>query len=117
MFFLGVLGNLTALETLDMSFNEITDLVGEPNIFNLPENLTTLLLNNNKLIRIPGKSIEMVQNLTTLDLRNNNFAWIEPQIIAKVKNGLSLYFEGNGKLPYCLEKINKHFLCRKSFTL
>lgn len=112
---LGVLGNLTSLETLDMSFNEIADLMAEPNIFNLPENLTTLLLNNNKLVRIPGKCIEKVQNLTNLDLRNNNFAWIEPEIIDKVKKGMNLYFEGNPLKCDCNIRPLTHFLATMTY--
>lgn len=101
-FFVGVLGNLTALESLDLSHNELQDLSAEPNIFNLPVNLTVLKLNDNHLQRFPVEPLVKIQNLTDLNLSNNLLESIDVKLIDKVKNGMRLYFEGKDALKnYC----------------
>lgn len=94
------MGNLTALEKLDLSFNELTDLATEENIFNLPVNLTDLKLNNNRLEFIPASPFEKAKHLTTLDLRHNELQTLDIKIIDKVKDGMRLYFEGKFHI-YC----------------
>ena len=89
-----MLGNLTALETLDLSYNELENLSSEPNIFNLPENITHIYLNNNKLIKLPGMSIEKVHQLKYLNLDNNRFQYIDSKIFEKVKEGVNVSFNG-----------------------
>lgn len=88
------MGNLSALETLDLSHNELQDLSTEPNIFNLPANLTVLKLNDNHLQRFPVEPLVKVQNLSNLDLSNNLLESIDVKLIEKVKNGMNLHFEG-----------------------
>lgn len=90
----GVLGNLTALEDLDISHNDLHDLVTEPNIFNLPENITNLRLGHNSLRQIPAKNIEKMKNLILLDIRNNELETIDYEIIKKIEQGLLLYVDG-----------------------
>lgn len=89
-----MLGNLTSLEDLDISHNDLHDLVTEANIFNLPENLTTLRLGHNALQKIPSKNIVKVKNLTLLDIRSNELESIDYEIIKKIETGLLLYVEG-----------------------
>lgn len=94
MHFLGVLGNLTSLEDLDISYNDLHDLTTEPNIFNLPENITNLRLSHNSLRHLPAKNIEKMEKLLLLDVRNNELESIDYEIIKKVEQGLLLYVDG-----------------------
>lgn len=94
MLFSGVLGNLTSLEDLDISHNDLHDLITEANIFNLPENITNLRLHHNSLRHIPTKNIEKMEKLVLLDVRNNELETIDYEIIKKVEKGLLLYVEG-----------------------
>lgn len=94
MNFSGVLGNLTSLEDLDISNNDLHDLVTEANIFNLPENITNLRLGHNALRQIPAKNIAKAKNLKLLDIRGNDFESIDYEIIKKVEQGLLLYADG-----------------------
>lgn len=89
-----MLGNLTSLEDLDISHNDLHDLTTEANIFNLPENITSLRLSHNSLRQIPAKNIEKMKNLTLLDIRSNELETIDYGIIKKVEQGLVLYVEG-----------------------
>lgn len=92
----GVLGNLTALETLDLSYNGLEDLAAEPNIFVLPANITTVLLNNNPLRRLPSAPLVQSANLTVLDLQDCQLESLSVDLIEKVtKNNVLLYFAGN----------------------
>lgn len=90
----GVLGNLSALEDLDISYNDLHDLSTESNIFNLPENITHLRLNNDNLRRIPAKNIEKMTKLILLDIRSNELESIDYEIIKKIEKGLDVLAEG-----------------------
>lgn len=99
-----MLGNLTSLEDLDISHNDLHDLTTEANIFNLPENITNLRLNHNSLQRIPAKNIEKMKKLMLLDVRNNELETIDYEIIKKVEKGLLLYAEGKNLLNIGTQK-------------
>lgn len=89
-----MLGNLTSLEDLDISYNDLHDLSTEANIFNLPENITNLRMSHNSLKRIPAKNIEKMKKLMLLDIRSNELESVDYEIIKKVQEGLLVYVEG-----------------------
>lgn len=92
----GVLGNLTALQTLDLSFNALEDLAAEPHIFDLPENLTNLYLVGNRLRRLPSAPLLKAANLSVLDLRSNEFEALPVELVQKVSTGkMALYVADN----------------------
>lgn len=95
-----VLGNLTSLESLDMSYNKLTesklrsDRWGGP--FNgVLNNLTYFSLAHNDLYSIPSKLIAEFPMLKTLDLSGNDLIHYYSEFTAKVKSGMDLMYEGN----------------------
>lgn len=100
-----MLGNFTSLEHLDLSHNDLHDLTTEANIFNLPENITTLRLSHNSLQNLPTKNIAKMKHLSVLDVTNNELRGIDYELIKKIEQGLVL--QVNGKPPFiCLVKEN-----------
>ncbi|CAB3223097.1 unnamed protein product [Arctia plantaginis] len=108
-----VLGNLTSLEILDLSNNNLKDLVSRTSEikFALPENITELYLQNNSLLSLPTPHLVNASQLKLLDLRNNQLVSFEPEIVKKVeKDGLVVYFEGNNLKCDCFIRPLKHYL-------
>lgn len=67
--------NLTRLQYLDLSYNEINNLNGQEF-----ENLTSLLeikLSHNKLTKIPAYEFSTLSNLNILDLSKNNISVVD----------------------------------------
>ncbi|XP_058806649.1 chaoptin [Phymastichus coffea] len=89
-----VLGNLTSLQTLDLSHNELTDL-SEENVFSPPQNLTNLILSYNKLNHLPWDKLVPMPNLQLLDLQYNDFNHFDDNLLKLLKNGTSLKYAGN----------------------
>lgn len=88
---------MTELETLDLSFNELTEFSGDDYNFTFPENLMRLFASNNKLRHI---SIGQFSNLTTLkliDLQNNSIDSLDSELLMKVRTGLNLFIAGISK--------------------
>lgn len=71
--------NFSSLKILDISFNNLEQL---PDIVvaNLPQNLTELYLNNNKLELWEWKTLEQFKNLKFLDLSDNRLMAIESHL-------------------------------------
>jgi len=95
-----VLGNLTTLESLDMSYNKLTesklrsDRWGGP--FNgVLNNLTYFSLAHNDLYSIPSKLIAEFPMLKTLDLSGNDLIHYYSEFTSKIKSGMDLRYEGN----------------------
>lgn len=59
------------------------------------ENLTTLILSNNKLIEIPVDAFTHQENLLTLDLSFNNIQSLSNEVFRPLKNIKSLNLNGN----------------------
>lgn len=78
-----VLGNLTSLRTLDLSYNELTKLENE--VFRMPVNFTTLHLQHNKLNNASYDALLRLSNLTLLDLRSNELTRFEPELVKRMK--------------------------------
>ncbi|KAJ0170358.1 hypothetical protein K1T71_014286 [Dendrolimus kikuchii] len=115
-----VLGNLTSLETLDLSNNSLKDLVSRLSDlkFSLPENITELYLANNNLEVLPLDNIVKAKYLRVLDVRNNKLTSFEPELVWKIKNeGIQVFFEDNSLKCDCLTRPLKHYIDRLSPSL
>ena len=88
-----VIGNLTSLETLDLSYNELSDL-SDLDVFNPPNNLTTFILKNNRFSHLPFEKIVPMPNLKLLDVENNQFAGFNKNLITIINNGTELRYAG-----------------------
>ncbi|XP_047038382.1 toll-like receptor Tollo [Helicoverpa zea] len=108
-----VLGNLTSLEILDLSHNNLKDLVSRTSEikFTLPENITELILKNNSLGSLPTPNIMSSKYLKLLDVRNNQLTSFEPELVRKIKHeGLVVLFQGNSLKCDCFTRPLKHYL-------
>jgi Leucine-rich repeat (LRR) protein len=78
------------IERLILSFNQISS------IDSLPNQVKTLLLNDNRVEEFPECMIEGLPNLVTLDLKNNNIKRIPPEFSRSGRPSLvRFYLEGN----------------------
>lgn len=114
-----VLGNLTSLETLDLSRNNLKDLVSKTSEmkFSFPGNITELYLNDNELEDLPVKELMKADKLKVLDVRGNRLTSFDPRLVARVRDrGLQVYFEGNTLLCDCFARPLKHYLNKLSQT-
>ncbi|XP_060808775.1 toll-like receptor 7 [Amyelois transitella] len=113
-----VLGNLTSLEVLDLSDNNLKDLVSRTSVgnFQLPDNLTELYLRNNELEKLPVD--EMVKSkIRILDVRNNKLTSFDPRFVRRISgDGMVVYFEGNYLQCDCLTRPLKHYINQLSLT-
>jgi len=91
-----VLGNLTSLEVLDMSYNSLSDGSLRADRWGgvLPA-LKYLNVAYNNLYNIPAKHLEKFESLGTLDVRGNDLIHFYPGLIKKIKAGLDLRYGGN----------------------
>ncbi|XP_075988324.1 insulin like growth factor binding protein acid labile subunit convoluted isoform X1 [Anticarsia gemmatalis] len=115
-----VLGNLTSLEILDLSNNNIKDLISRTSEtkFMLPENITELYLQNNGLLTLPTDSLVNATKLSILDVRDNQLISFEPALVRKVKShGLQVFFEGNNLKCDCFTRPLKHYLNKMTPSL
>lgn len=78
-----VLANLTRLEVLDLSHNDLNDEKGILK-FRISDNLTELYLNNNNLHYLPVDKLG--GHLSKLHLAENNIQEIEDKILTKIIN-------------------------------
>ncbi|XP_050530520.1 chaoptin isoform X1 [Daktulosphaira vitifoliae] len=88
----GVLGNLTSLKLLDLSFNNLKVM---NNLGNMPTNLTILFLSNNKLKKLPKEILNTVPKLVQFEVDNNLFNSLPPTIAKEVGRGVNISFNGN----------------------
>ncbi|CAH0599912.1 unnamed protein product [Chrysodeixis includens] len=108
-----VLGNLTSLEILDLSHNNLIDLVSRTSEtkFSFPANLTHLYLQNNSLQALPTPNIGSALHLKLLDIRSNELVSFEPELVRKVKkDGMVVLFQGNHLKCDCFTRPLKHYL-------
>lgn len=97
-----VLLNLTDLETLDLSYNELTTFDIENSGASFPGNLTKLFINNNLLRHFPIEEFSNSTKLNLLDIRYNHMESFDLKILKKLESGLNLYIEGFINFVYML---------------
>lgn len=105
-----VIGNFTSLEVLDLSNNKLTNLNDPDAPFNLPENITQLLLQNNQIFRIDYRKITNLKNIKEINLENNQLHHLNKTLIDAIKSGVSVNFAGNPLICNCEIQSLKHFL-------
>lgn len=105
-----VVGNLTSLETLDLSNNQLSNLNDPEAPFNLPENVTQLYLQNNEIFKIDYKKITSLKNIKEINLENNQLMHLNKTLIDAIKRGVSVKFLGNPLICNCELQSLKHFL-------
>lgn len=88
-----VIGNLTALRTLDLSYNDISD-ISERDVLLPPLNLTNLRLSNNRLSYVPLNRILPLPNLRMLDLEENDIGVFDEKLTRIIQNGTVLRYSG-----------------------
>lgn len=81
------------METLDLSYNDISD-ISDQDVFLPPLNLTNLYLSNNHLSYVPLDKILPLPNLKTLDLEENEIGVFDERFMKIVKNGTVLRYFG-----------------------
>lgn len=84
---------MTSLQTLDLSFNDLSDLSSE-DIFEPPANLTNVYLSSNHLTQLPMNKIMPMPNLKILDLENNEFSSFDDKLMKVIENGTTLRYTG-----------------------
>lgn len=92
-----VIGNLTALQTLDLSHNDISDL-SDRDVFLPPLNLSNLYLSNNHLDHVPLNKILPLAYLKVLDLEENEINVFDEKFMKIIQNGTVLRYSGNSLL-------------------
>lgn len=81
---------------MDVSFNNLQSM---RNIGNLPKNLSTLLMSNNKLTKVSKEIINFVPNLKVFDVENNLFTNFPASLARIVTKGPLISFKG--KIQNC----------------
>lgn len=94
----GVIGNLTNLKVLDMSYNNLESLQAEDGIFNLPANITEIYLSHNRLDSLPEKKLKNASMLSVLDVSYNKLERLSAILTEMVVKNSTVIFEGNDKL-------------------
>jgi len=100
-----VIGNLTALQTLDLSYNDIND-ISDRDVFIPPLNLTNLYLSNNHLSHVPLDKVLSLPNLKVLDLEENEIGVFDDKFMKIIQNGTMLRYSGNNRLNIIKQGIN-----------
>lgn len=89
-----VLGNLTSLEVLDLSYNDLDDLNPENYPLQFPENLTEFYLKNNRLLKLPNDALQNLTQLRILDVSDNLMPIFNYTLLNRVASGLKLLING-----------------------
>lgn len=106
-----VIGNLTDVEVLDLSYNDIEDLTHEEAKFKFPSNATHLFLQNNKIARILDESFKNLTNIKEINLSNNELTTFSPTFVDKMKqNSTKIYFADNPLQCDCHLRPLKYYL-------
>lgn len=112
-----VIGNLTALEVLDLSNNKLTNLNDPEAPFELPENMTNLYLQNNEIYRVDYEKIVSLKNLKEVNFENNQLLHLNKSLIDAIKRSVSVRFEGNPLTCNCEIRALKHFITEQPSPL
>jgi internalin A len=109
IFFTDVLGNLTSLIELDLSYNELSELPEPTHGPMFPTNLSQIWLSNNQLSTLPYSDL-LKANPTLLDLRANALTEFAEELSYLVENGTQLLFSGIGQLTINVKLPHFHFV-------
>lgn len=109
-----VLGNLTSLEVLDLSFNSLSDFQTSEAPFNLPENITHLYMQNNKIFRMDYEKITELSNIVEVNLENNDLLYLNKTMIDAIKANVTIRFAGNPLTCSCEIRPLQHYLSSQS---
>lgn len=91
-----MIGNLTSLKVLDLSYNQLTEFLD--NYLGPPENLTELYISNNKLRKIPLKELKSLQSkIKLIDVRDNQLREFYDALFPLLKNGTMFKYSGKEK--------------------
>lgn len=85
---------MTALQTLDLSANDLDD-ISDDDIFSPPENLSHLFLGKNHFTHLPLEKIIAMPKLEVLDLKFNNLNNFGNNFMKIIANGTIVYYNGN----------------------
>lgn len=104
--FSDIIGNFTSLEVLDLSYNDLSDIMA-PNTFILPKNLTFLSVAHNNLHTLPTEEIIKARFLKTLDISYNEIEHFYNELMPMIHNGTDVLYEGKKfhlvtSFPVCL---------------
>lgn len=110
-----VIGNISALEVLDLSNNKLTNLNDPESPFNLPENITELYLKDNQIFKIDYEKLASLKRVQEIDLRNNQLSKLNKSMIDAVKRGVSVQFSGNPLTCNCEIQPLKQILLGQEF--
>ncbi|XP_050295565.1 toll-like receptor 3 [Anthonomus grandis grandis] len=91
----GVIGNLTRLKSLDLSYNKLEDLTSDPELFRLPENVSSLTLSGNELRVLPWTQLRNASRLISLDVRRNRLDNIVENATAMIIKGVRIALADN----------------------
>lgn len=111
----GVLGNMTRLQYLDLSYNEISNLQSEAHLFDLPQNLTRIYLQNNQIYKMPFAKFLKKEKFVDIDLRNNSLTEFPLSLVWNMRNGTDVRFEGNPLHCNCAARPLKHFTLQQAY--
>ena len=110
-----VVGNITALEILDLSNNKLISLDEPEAPFNLPENMTHLYLQNNEISQMNYTKVTSLKNIQEINLENNLLRHLNKTLIEAIKIGVLVKFSGNPLICNCGLHSLKHFLLSQEF--
>lgn len=79
--------------TLDLGTKGLTSLLGLENVPN-PDQITSLYLDENKIVYIPDNAFDKFINLTALNLTNNPIIEVQPHLLDMLVNLEELHLEG-----------------------
>lgn len=105
-----VVGNITSLEVLDLSNNQLSNMIDPEAPFILPENITELYLQNNEIFKLDYEAITSLKHIKQLNLENNQLMHLNKTLIDAIKQGVSVKFSGNPLICNCELQSLKHFL-------
>lgn len=106
-----VLSNLSAVQTLDMSFNDLEDLTHEESKFKFPKNVTHLYLQNNRIGRILEESFQNLTYIKFIDMSDNQMTAFPVSFVEKMKhNSTIIEFSRNPLFCDCHLRPLKYYL-------
>ncbi|XP_037955077.1 chondroadherin-like protein [Teleopsis dalmanni] len=105
----GVLANFTELQSIDLSYNKLTNLMSEPNIFNIPKNLSKIYLQNNEIYRLPFEKFIKEPRMEEINLKSNQLTEFPSTLVRLLKNNTRVLFDDNPLECTCAARPLLHF--------